>query len=325
MNLTLNTNPLNNYRRNSYNINNQSNVKNIKPQSFTANLSAQVADAAEQVVEQVSKEKSGFFKPFTKFYDSITDKIAKHFTSKIVNSKPIIGLASKFKDSNNLFQHCLTVGSVITSGLYMEKTLTNDKLDKDRKNTLAVNQGLTWVLSTIGAYSLDKYLKTWWEGVTAKFVGLQLQDKNFEKDFKDIRAGIEHVNKALKNNAKADVNKLAEVAKNDIKMSDTAKLLFDRNILKTIKGSDGPVKSIPKIPLNKFIDKLVKEKKIPAISTELSKKITGMGLLRSMLVFGFVYRYFVPVVVTKPANLLCEKYLAHKKAKTENQAQVAKK
>ena len=42
-----------------------------------------------------------------------------------------------------------------------------------------------------------------------------------------------------------------------------------------------------------------------------------MGLLRTMLVFGFVYRYFVPVVVTKPANWLCEKYLSHKKAKNE--------
>ena len=43
-----------------------------------------------------------------------------------------------------------------------------------------------------------------------------------------------------------------------------------------------------------------------------------MSPLRTMIVFGFVYRYFVPVVVTKPANILCEKYLAHKKAKTEN-------
>ena len=114
MNLTLNTNPLNNYRRNSYNINNQSNVKNIKHQSFTANLSAQVADAAEQVVEQAAKDKSGFFKPFSNFYDSFTDKIAKYFTAKMVDSKPLGYVADKLKDSNNLFQHCLTVGSMIT-------------------------------------------------------------------------------------------------------------------------------------------------------------------------------------------------------------------
>lgn len=45
----------------------------------------------------------------------------------------------------------------------------------------------------------------------------------------------------------------------------------------------------------------------------LINKIKGMGVLRTMIVFGFVYRYFVPVVVTKPANWLCEKYLANKK------------
>lgn len=48
-------------------------------------------------------------------------------------------------------------------------------------------------------------------------------------------------------------------------------------------------------------------------------KIKGMGMLRSMIVFALVYRYIVPVAVTKPANILCEKYLAHKKAKNDNQ------
>ena len=65
------------------------------------------------------------------------------------------------------------------------------------------------------------------------------------------------------------------------------------------------------------MDKLVKNGKIAELSSELKGKIKGMDLLRTMLVFGFVYRYFVPVVVTKPANLLCEKYLSHKKAKNE--------
>ena len=47
----------------------------------------------------------------------------------------------------------------------------------------------------------------------------------------------------------------------------------------------------------------------------ITKKIKGIGLLKSMIVFGFVYRFFVPVVVTKPANKLCDMYLEHKKAK----------
>ena len=310
MNVTFNTNSLNSNRQNYYNFN--------RPKTaFTANPASTLADAAEQVVEQAAKDKSSFFAPFSKFYNNFTDGIAKYFTSKLVDSKPLGYVADKLKNSNNLFQHCLTIGSMITSGLYVQKTLTNDKLDKDRKNTLAVNQGLTFLVSTAGAYSLDKYLKIWWDDVTAKYVGLQLQDKNFEKDYKDIKAAINKVNKGLKNDVKADVNKLAETAKSELKLSETASTLFDRNIKKAVQNSDGPVKSIPKFPLDKFIDRLVKDKKIPELSKELSSRIKGMGLLRSMLVFGFVYRYFVPVVVTKPANLLCEKYLAHKKSKSE--------
>ena len=288
MNVTFNTNSLNSNKQNYYNLNRQKTA-------FTANPASALADAAEQVVEQAAKDKSSFFAPFSKFYNNFTDGIAKHFTSKLVDSKPLGYVADKLKNSNNLFQHCMTIGSMITSGLYMQKTLTNDKLEKDRKNTLAVNQGLTFLVSTAGAYSLDKYLKIWWDDVTAKYVGLQLQDKNFEKDYKDIKAAINKVNKGLKNDAKANVNKLAETAKSELKMSETASTLFDRNIKKAVQNS----------------------KKIPELSKELSSRIKGMGLLRSMLVFGFVYRYFVPVVVTKPANLLCEKYLAHKKSKSE--------
>ena len=186
MNVTFNTNSLNSNRQNYYNFN--------RPKTaFTANPASTLADAAEQVVEQAAKDKSSFFAPFSKFYNNFTDGIAKYFTSKLVDSKPLGYVADKLKNSNNLFQHCLTIGSMITSGLYVQKTLTNDKLDKDRKNTLAVNQGLTFLVSTAGAYSLDKYLKIWWDDVTAKYVGLQLQDKNFEKDYKDIKAAINKV------------------------------------------------------------------------------------------------------------------------------------
>ena len=43
----------------------------------------------------------------------------------------------------------------------------------------------------------------------------------------------------------------------------------------------------------------------------------GFSALRSILVFGFVYRFFVPLTVVKPTNIICEKYLEHKKAKQE--------
>ena len=130
---------------------------NTRPQSFTANAANGLNDAAKAAVK-TAEEKSSIFKPLSDFYDRFTDSVTKHFTSKVVDSKPMNYIADKFKDSSNLFQHCLTIGSLITSGLYMEKTLTNDKLDKDRKQTLAVNQGLTFAISTAGFIALYRLL-----------------------------------------------------------------------------------------------------------------------------------------------------------------------
>ncbi len=312
MNVTFNTNPINRY-------NQKFNQCNPKPQSFTGNPVSTVLDTEDALIKLAAEEskRSSFFKPFSDFYDNVTDKIAKHFTSKVVDSKALGYVADKLKNSNNLFQQCLIIGSLITSGLYMEKTLTNDKLEKDRKNTLAVNQGLTFLVSTIGACTLDKYMENWWENVTAKFVGLQVEDGKFEKNFKDLKVAINKVNNELKKTPDLDVFKFAEDVKATMGLSEDTYTILTRNIKKAINNSDDKLKSIPKINLDKFIEKLVKDKKMNPLSSELAGKVKGMGLLRSMLVFGFVYRFFVPVVVTKPANMLCEKYLAHKQNKKE--------
>lgn len=239
----------------------------------------------ERALSDVAKDGSGFFEPLNRKYDQFTDKIAEHFTSRFVNWKPLSWLADKLKNTDNLFQHCMTVGSVVTSGLYMQRTLVNKDLDKDRRNTLAVNQGLTLIVSTAGAYALDKYIKGWWENVTARFAGHLLNDKDFYNNFLKDKEAIQNENKALLKNAKA--------------------------------GTKPELKSIPRV------DKLVKKHDIyKAMSSEdaevLMKKIKGMGLLRTMIVFGFVYRFFVPVVVTKPANKLCDMYLQKKKQKEQN-------
>lgn len=280
MNVKFNTNLLN---TNNQNYNKTQN--NFKQPVFTANPIQNGADVATEMMKD-----SNLFAPFLKMYDNFTDGIAKHVTSKIVNSKPIIGLASKFKNSDNLFQHCLTVGSVITSGLYMEKTLTNDKFDKDRKKTLAVNQGLTFLVSTIGAYSLDKYVKGWWSKLTEKFAGHLLNDNKFVENFHDYNNKIKESNKQLLEAAKGKSE--SPLLKKTMKLEDYVKA---HPTYKALSEADGKA---------------------------LISKIKGMGVLRTMIVFGFVYRYFVPVVVTKPANWLCEKYLANKKAKTENKQNV---
>lgn len=246
--------------------------------SFKANLNraAEAGADAIKTITEIGTKKSNFFKPLEDGYDKFADGIAKHFTSKMIDSKPIWYLAEKFKNSKNLFQHTLTIGSVITSGLYMQRTYTNKDLDEDRRNTLVVNQGLTLAVSTAGAYLLDKYLKGWWENVTARFAGHLLKDENFANNFKQNQEALKAQEKGLKD------------------------FIRENEIYKNIKKTD--FKS----------------------AEAIMKKVNGMGVLRTMIVFGFVYRYFVPVAVTKPANKLCEMYLANKKAKQGQSQNVQK-
>lgn len=255
MNLTIS--PLNNQYR--------QNFTGIKPQT--------VLDVVEQ--DLTKQKESSIFAPFEKAYDKVTDGIAKHFTSKITEWDGLYKVADKFKDNKNLFKYCLTTGAVITSGMYMQQTYTNKKLDKDRRNTLVVNQGLTLALSTAGSFLLDKYIAGWWDNLTARFAGHLLNDKDFYGKYIDDKKKIIEENKKLAKDAK-----------------------------KKLPDLDGLIKGHSNY---KALTKKAQDL--------LSSKIKGMGLLRSMIAFGFVYRFFVPVAVTKPTNAICEKYLENKKAK----------
>lgn len=235
---------------------------------------------AEAAMAGVANSQSNFFAPINKAYDGFTDKIAEHVTSRFVNWKPLNYLADKLKNTDNLFQHCMTVGSVVTSGLYMQRTLVNKDMDKDRRNTLAVNQGLTLAVSTLGAYALDRYIKGWWENVTARFAGHLLNDNEFYTNFKQQKAAIKAENQRLKA-ANAELKSMPKLDK----------LIKGHSFYKSLNAEDAKV---------------------------LMTKVKGMSPLRTMIVFGFVYRYFVPVAVTKPTNKLCDMYLKHKHEKAEN-------
>ncbi len=259
------------------NYNNYNNYNNNR-QTFNG----KGLDKAEKLMSQSGSQTSGLFAPLEKQYDKFTDAIADKFTSRFVNFGPLTWLSEKLKNTNNLLQHCLTVGAVLTSGLYMQRTYTNKDLDEDRRNTLVVNQGLTLILSTIGAYALDKYIKSWWENVTARFAGHLLNDQDFYTKFKNQKDAIIAENKKLKAQ-KAELKPLP----------DLEKLITKHSYFKSLSEEN---------------------------ATSLINKTKGMGLLRTMIVFGFVYRYFVPVVVTKPANKLCDMYLQKKKEQNTQKA-----
>lgn len=285
---------------------NANNYNNSGKNNFSAKYTPAFSGGADKVAESVVKE-SKFFKriaqKFENAYDSIGDWMGKKVIPKVFDNEITDKFTNKVKESDMLFNHFLAVGSAITSGMYMYKTLTNDKMDKDRKQTLAVNQFLTFVLATAGAYLIDSSLSNWWQKQTVRYASGQCNDENFTllKEFnKEVAAAkaenakIKQANDALKAAAKKEGRKLLKAELQDYKKVKAEKFLAKR--LGNYLGTPEDVKN-------------------------LTRKISGMGKLKTMLVFGLVYRYLVPVAVTKPANILCEKYLAHKKEKEANKAQ----
>lgn len=61
----------------------------------------------------------------------------------------------------NITQHMATLGSLITSSVYVQQTLTKKDLDPERRRTLAINQILCFFIPTIAAYTVDKMIKNW--------------------------------------------------------------------------------------------------------------------------------------------------------------------
>lgn len=206
------------------------------------------------------KGDTSFYAKLEKHYENFTDLIARNVIPKIMDNQFMGAIAEKFKGSKMLYNHFAAVGSAITSGLYMYKTLDNDKLDKDRKQTLAINQGLTFGISTIGAYALDKSVDNWWQKIMAQYAGIQLGDNKLAEKFKTAEKG-----------------------------------------------------------LNEFI----KEQHPGKLTEQLAKRLDGMNLVKKMFVFGMVYRYLVPVLVTPIANKIGEHRIAQKKAQEAQKTQKA--
>jgi len=220
----------------------------------------------------------------SKGYDTFCNKVGEKVCRPLFDNRFIDGIAKKIKGKDNAIKFFLIGGSAITSGVYMYRTLTNDKMDKDRKKTLAVNQFLTFLVSTLGALLIDSRMKEWWDAKKDQFFDLNVPNAA------DIRNKMAEHNEKIK--------------------------LKNANLLENEKE--------PLLKLGDYLEKYGRKHFFTQADYEkVLTKYNGFGALRSIIVFAMVYRFLVPVAVTKPANILCDKYLAHKKAKDAQKAQQA--
>lgn len=165
----INVSPINNY--NSY----TTSKNNI---SFAGQAPIkQVAQATEKT-EKPKRILFGLMKK-PKAIINLEDRIAKGFTKALqtkstetfinwINRNPIL--------ENHKFAHLIVLGSTILSATYVYKTLTNKELDKDKRNTLAINQGLVYALSTLMAYTFDEKLGAITRATQAEFKKINTLD-----------------------------------------------------------------------------------------------------------------------------------------------------
>lgn len=84
----------------------------------------------------------------------VTEGIAKGI-GKIADTKGFRKFIEWFKEKNQWFPHLIAAESLWLSGFYMQQTAKSKTIEKDQKLPMILNQGITAVLCTIGAYKLD--------------------------------------------------------------------------------------------------------------------------------------------------------------------------
>ncbi len=226
--------------------------------------------------------KSGLLNPFKRMGHKIVTWIARNYTTRVYTSGLADFMAGKAEKLESVVDHVQVAGSVIISGMYMLQTIRNKELDEDRRRTLAVNQGLTFLISTFGSYFIDRGLDDWWEKITVKYAEKQTGDKDLGKKLKAI--------------------------------NDEIKAQFEKEY-----GKKPPKGKKPKyVKTLKYVEDHCPD-------ALLETKLRGMGVLKKLVVFGTVYRFLAPVLVTPFANMIGDLLVSHnnKDQKADNETKKA--
>ncbi len=96
-------------------------------------------------------------------------------------------MVNKTKNSN-IVAHLSCLTSIVISGLYVKKTLSNDNLDKQKRTTLAINQGAVAVVSAIGSYSLDNLANKQVDKFIGRFTAVNAGEEKIGKYLDGIKA-----------------------------------------------------------------------------------------------------------------------------------------
>ncbi len=256
------------------------------------------------------------FDPFAnsnnKTVNWVTDKIARAY-SPVLRSKSVEKFVTKYEKSN-IAAHLSAIIATTISALYITKTLGNKKLDTEKRRTLAINQALVAVTSLAGSYGLEKLVAKPIDGYTNK-QGQHVD--GFVDRFR--KANIEYINNledAELERLRLKNIKLEEVNFEKINLEE---LLKNKNV------SDSQIESLKETPILKEIQKflspaeLISAERAKRVNKIIDKWVDGIRVAKTLIIFGFIFRFFAPVVVTPVANAIGSKINSKKQPKAAEQ------
>ena len=143
--------------------------------------------------------KSKFFEPVKKFFKPLTntctsiknniiDLIAKGY-AKLLKTAIADKIISKTETNKiKVVKHISAFIGLIISGLYIHKTLSNDKLDPQKKTTLALNQGIVSLTATVLGYTVDGLAGKQIDKLIRKYSAANMGDESLTTLRKGVKA-----------------------------------------------------------------------------------------------------------------------------------------
>lgn len=185
-------------------------------------------------------------------YNVVTEGLG-HTFGALGSTRPMQSLIDYLQDKNYV-RHLAAFVGVTLSSFYMLDTAKSKTIKKEDKMPLVVNQGAVCALSTVGGYTLDKYLDKKLENFTDKFHIASMSNNEHKKIFlqlKDDPKNLELLEEAaenLKSPRQIFNKKLLEVIDNPQKFEelknskDFVKSEYARNLVKEVEASANPRK-----------------------------------------------------------------------------------
>ncbi len=153
----------------------------IYPTKSNVNFTGSTPKIPESKIFQPIKK---FFKPVTRFVKRKLDRLTTYISmgqAKILDTKIAkrIVLAT-VENKIDIVKHISSGIGLIISGLYIKKTLANDKLAPQQKTTLAINQGAVSVTATILGYTFEGLADKKINSFIKKFNAVNVENKELK-------------------------------------------------------------------------------------------------------------------------------------------------